>query len=86
MCWGVVELVLAEFGRTAADPAAGASGVESFEGAVDDGLAVELGERGHHPEEQPADRGGRVDALFQDDEVDVVLLEPGGQVEQVLMG
>jgi hypothetical protein len=82
---GLVELALGELGAASADPAASASGGQPIEGAVDDGFAVELGERGNDAEEQPADRGGGVDALVQHDEVELAGLEPGGQVEQVLM-
>ena len=37
------------------------------------------------PEERPAGRGGGVDALLQHGEVDAALVEPGRQVQQVLV-
>ena len=72
-------------GRRPADPAPGTGGSEPFQGAFDDGFPVELGQRGHDAEEQPADRRACVDALLEHDEVHLVFLEPGRQVQQVLM-
>jgi hypothetical protein len=63
---GLVELVLGE-----ARAAARLSRV-----AFDDELAVVLGERGEEVEDQPADRGGGVDALLEGDEVHALLARP----------
>jgi hypothetical protein len=53
--------------------------------ALDDGFPVELGQGGEEAEQWPAHRGGGVDALFQRDEVDAALVEPGRQAGQVLV-
>jgi hypothetical protein len=81
----LVELGAGELRRPAANSAAGAGGGEPFEGALDDHLPVELGQRGEDAEEQAAERGGCVDALLEHDEVDAVLLEPLHQCQQVLV-
>jgi hypothetical protein len=59
-------------------------GVEAVLGALDDQLAFELGDRGQDVEEQPADRGGGVDALLQDPQPDLALLQLDGQGGEVL--
>ena len=48
-------------------------------GAFDDQVVLELGDRGEHVEEQPATRGGGVDALGQRAQPDVTGLQLIGE-------
>lgn len=75
-----VELARRQCRWLAADAATGASGGEAVHGAFDDHLPVVLGEEVEH---QPPAGGGGIDALFQDDEVDLMGAEPADEFQQV---
>jgi len=67
----------------AAVAAAGPGRGEPVMGAFDDQVVLELGDRGEHVEEQPATRGGGVDALGQRPQPDVMRLQVVGDLLEV---
>ena len=71
-------------GAPAAGPFAfGGFGVHAAADAVDDGLALELGEHAQELDEHPADGGGGVERLGRGSEGDAGVVEAGEQVQQV---
>jgi len=68
---GLRDLVGCHLELRAALAPAGPGRGEPVVGAFDDQVVLELGDRGEHVEEQPATRGGGVDALGQRPQPDV---------------
>src|SRR3954453_14360807 len=70
--------------RPPAEPAPRPGRAEPGPGALADEVALELGERPEHVEDQPAAARGGVERLLQAPEADLLPLEPLGQRDQVL--
>jgi hypothetical protein len=62
----------------------GTGGGEAFEGVLADDVGGELVDRGEDVEREPSGRGAGVDVLAQHEQVDAALVEPGGDLGEVL--
>src|SRR5262245_25921356 len=83
---GDLGLAGSELGLLPAGAAPGAGGGQTVEGALAHEGVLELGDGAEDLEEHPAHRARRVDLLVEHDQVDAVLLQLGGQVDEVFEG
>ncbi len=83
---GELDLTGPELGFLAAGTAAGAGRDEAVTGAFAHQGMFELGDSPEDLEEHPPGRGGGVDALVEDDQVDTAALKILGQLDEVLEG
>ncbi len=80
----ILALARGELGLLAPRRAAGAGGFQTVTGAFGHQRVLELGDYGAEDlEEHPADGGRGADALVEHDQVDAVLLQLGGQTDEV---
>ena len=75
-----------EFGFLPAGAAAGTGSGQAVDGALTHQGVFELGDRAEDLKEHPPDGGGGVDAMIEQHQVDMTVLQLFGQVDEMFQG